>query len=679
MNIFERNEFDTEFLSLLEEFTNKRKNNLESEAFQYFKKFNFAYIGELAERFLDCNLIDNSKKMLSLINLLSSSNYRRDLFQQNQKYAFINNVYKWIDRNNVSNEEIKIIKIHLTKYFFTNFTVDDTEAILKFKTLLDDLNSDSFKIDFYDSYNVHAIINNNVTPLYLKFRSEIDRIILKGLDYSKIDLSVYSLKDLLTLIESLNCHPAFNILSSLEIKASCFKNHKENFHLLRSLKQISFTELDLKKVEKIEKIINRNACEVFYLNYKLSESNVSYNGSKRILDLLLKTFFSYTGDVNDEILNFVANEMNIYNLSCSFEKNYDKISNQKILEFFYKKISFKNLTCLFAKKLLLDKTNLELIPKDKVSSFALSVLSRFTFDDKESFDNIYKLINIEELKQDELNDVFYNNLFKFKVLDILDIQSLNEKNILSKAIDYISDFEGNIAKHIYIANFPDEIIKNNNITLKINNLLDLLDKDFDYKHVCLLFNLTTKNYLSKEEYKDIIYRETINTMLKLTSIISPYKLPDLLFNFINDNKTVKYLDFSDEEIFELKKELYNSNLLSNENCILLKPLFLSKEEILKEKEEEFLYILHNKEEFKNLDFYGHSLTTFFSKNINLLIESNLLQKEIFSFFKTKVTPKILNSNWSSFTKFYFLVANSNFSNDFKENLFKQINNAYLSL
>lgn len=667
MKMFYKNELDKDFFSLLTKFS--KNYNVEE-----FEKLNFCYIGEIAERFLNVDLITNSEKLLAIISFLSKSSFREDIFQRNQKSAFLRNVFKWLETNSIPKETEKIIKITLMEYIFNNFDETNTEQVVVLDNLLNDLNTLDYDFNFVDVYNVYTLHGFN-SNLYTKYSKNIDCLIVYMLNSFEINLENYTLIDLEFLLKNLFKNKELNILSLLNLKAKDFKKNKNNLNILKSFRQICFSELDTYKVKKINGDTNIDLYKILYLNYHLAYNLLSSKGVNRIYELLVKELLCYKGCIKEEnIANEVLTKKGCYYITKIFEKNYSSISNEIILKDLIDIVLPNSLSINFCKKLALDEKVIKMMTPTKKNNLVIKILNS-EIDDKEYFFKIYNLLD-SDYEKTNIDDSFYFNLFEYKVLDYLDFGKLTKENLLKHSLNYISRKKGYLGKYIYISLIPLEIIKSKALNIDVNDFLLEIEKEFDYKDLCLFFSLSNQENLTYEEYKNITLKKVLNSTLELISFSKPYSFPNFLTEILTHDGLSKYLEVSKEEILDIKKMLFDSELLTKENRDLLKPSFLSEEDIFKEKENEVLLEIEKKKSCLDSYYYHSNIIKYIKDKFDIIVKSEILQKNIISALNQNINFNNINV-WHNLCSFYFFVLNNEINQEFKNDLFKLVNNLYL--
>lgn len=673
MNKLYKTTIDKEFLELLTQ-TFKSKDKI-NDAYEYFKNYNFSYIGELAERFLNTDLVSTPERLITLIDFLFNNNFREDLFQKNQKSIFVKNSLKWLTKNKTSKYHEKYIKINLINFIYIRFSKEDTYELNILNSLLLDLLMNDFDFDFKDlcvlydnfkKYNESLGINNEKT----------NPILLHILTNFKMNISEYDIICLENMICSLFGDKDTNILKLLDLKVKDFKNNKENLNLLKSLRQLVYNEFDKSKIKKMQDFINLSDIEILYLNLRLNYFKVSRNANDRLYKLFFDMIILSKEDVDDSILDNVFWEKDNYYITKLYKDYHKSITNEKILKKFFNRISIDYISSNIISEILLDNNKIKLLDEKQKNYFVLSILNTIV-KDKDLFDKLYKLVDFESIKK-YVNDYFYCNLFEFGYLNFLDFDWLLEHNLVNNATFYVSFIKDKTFKNIYLSLIPLKIINKFNVFINISETLDELRNTFDYKKMCLLFKLTNNENLTEQDYKEIIITQSLKNVIDYSISQKSQDFPNILTNIITDNELVKYVDISKEELFRIQTTLYNSEFINDKSKELLKPLFLSKNEILKEKENVFLKNLSSYRE-KNLCLSTDSFVDYIIDNFNTLKESKTLQDNVISFLVDKLDQRTLRLEWSKYTRFYFFVFNSDIVTNFKENLFKIINNTYLTI
>lgn len=184
----------------------------------YQTKYGIGYIGELAEHFIEHDFIKDSKDLTTLILFLGQKkNIKETEFQDNQIKIFVRNVYKWVEKNEVSKKEYSTIFIALLLYVKTKIS-EDTDLYDK---ILDDLQINLKELEMSNYwFDICLLFNLNVfSKTNTDFMIELlnkNNTLLTDLDLNLIyfiSKRLFSSKDV-------------NIIITFGLKAEMFKKNK---------------------------------------------------------------------------------------------------------------------------------------------------------------------------------------------------------------------------------------------------------------------------------------------------------------------------------------------------------------------------------------------------------------------------------------------------------------------
>ena len=595
--LFNNNEYDIKNIENIINISNRiiKKNNLFKLIEKNIIKLeNNFYANTTLSRFLNTKnifnyfkydgiIINNSIEKNRLYSLISINYYNKsynlisklnksDLKQISTKCTIIltekNNINKWIDLIKYSIHENKIYKI-ITKKDFKNLYNRDILNIDFLIINVNFINNKYFK-NYYNKYN----IDNNKLFYNLIINSIYDNLFNKNILNEKLN-NLYLFKwnniifDDIEKIECIDKNNFINYLSISNIKYYLLNNNINNTN------NINNKIFDYVINNSIVNIKNKIDNEFIYINnididydnfYNFikeellikdnKKSNIIYNFIKISLDDIELNLYN-------NLINLVDNKKKSLFLMNSSNYNYnvntiDKLNN--INELYYNNLINKEYE-------------------------KLEILNNF-FKNKDEKDSCNKFIN-EYFNKKILNEYEINE-------NILITKIKNDINKYKSKIDYFQNIINNFELNNYVCSICIENIDNNNNNLCIINCGHSFCKNCltnyviqqDKKCKCpicresfLLNNVYVPIKNSDDIDKIIIKGSKLNKLKTILNnennknnnnekiiIITQYKENIKIKNEIEDNYDFFYLFYKNNNLNNVKRELFIKNI---NKCILL--------------------------------------------------------------------------------------------------------------
>ena len=443
----------------------------------------------------------------------------------------------------------------------------------------EELRSDPIKIS--GNLKLMKYTDNNIEKNeinHFRVKKEFDKInelIMEIIEYSKKErILVIYLKSTfwINLVKEYN-YPNLENIRNIHILRDLFKNYNE---LINDLYE------ENKKSQE----------------YKNNKDDIYYNIKNDINRYYGRDEFAFI--LNKNINNFIENDKERYKYNRQ-TYIFDYINFDKITETFIKTFRYLNFETVFEENIV-----------DYINKITGKI------KDIQTFGNIIKLVNVEEIKYDKQKEYYLILEEKYKLFVKDNIKLIKEEKELNKGIKIIAEFISKIFLFENKNRFLDE-----EISLLENNIKSLI-------YLELISTYNEEKYKNQKNHIYEIYLEKCSTKEgrdNIIELIRKLKYDDIKY-FIYEKLLQKYV-FTQEEFFS-NQENYKIQTL----CLLNKELFKeSQKENEKNKKREIkLDILY---QALQGNIYAENLVKTLDNIVSDLERGNITKKDLQRFLNIK--------------------------------------------
>ncbi|MCA1066185.1 hypothetical protein QTG56_25040 (plasmid) [Rossellomorea sp. AcN35-11] len=515
----------------------------ENEAILLFsQEHQIEYVGELAERWSERKIINNEKDLVAM-NLALSFTPSRAEFLYNQKELYVERVREYIKKHKLSESALvtlmKFMSVHRIDYN------EVLEELIQHKKQTK---------AFEHIHNIYLL-----TLVYNYRREEYDNL------FNLICQYIDSME--LCLQNPFEDYTQLYLMSRTFLrlhkpKAKSFKT-KGRSRLLQTIGNLRWKEVEWSNTETYTSLLNISKKDAITYNYILSgfkcyrDQKITGPGFERIYENLLRAHYTSKEEFPNELVDEVT-ELNCFHKSeeygaySPFEKmlayrlnevpdhNVIHLLNHATDKEIIKRISPKYIR--FLKSELLDETKQKTIV-DKLLAHHSSKVTK---------DEFYYLEERREklgLQLQFVTQGYVDTLIAYGFIKLEDIELLKSKGYLTNAIEHVRENKSTGEYLLY---------------------LDQLEPSY-YSNLKRLDELTSEE--PDTEIKKLYYK------LKLQDVFGnrPTQYADMLFDFLQDEEYLSLFEYTESEVEELEKSLYEHKMLSETKHKLLHKKLTPKE------------------------------------------------------------------------------------------------------
>ena len=648
---------------------------------KFQQTYSLQYSGEIAERFIERDFIKNKEDLLSLIIGMSESDGSNFLYDQ--KKIFARNVKTFEKNNDYENQFAIDLALF---YFLVKQEVFDSEDNLC-KQLISKLEEDSKALEkgeYWFELLLCVYICNGFSQN--SFYPNLKNLLINILNVSILDLDSMDIELLVTILNCLFLKKELNIVDSFSLKVSDVKNNKAALKKLRQLRRICFSEIQEDNLKVIESDTSLSKSKIFALCYFCNEFYVGDTARQRIT----QNFVKYSMLDSDDMTNCVGNEIceliirNTYHTERVYTNYIDNITNVntfKLLLKYEQKLTKESQYSLLKNSTLSKFIDIEMkktwITKMLRSRGTQPHIVKYAYD-------FSKELGISLDHNDSNNEEYLYNLFAIKEIDIYNFDLIKEKKLGNKVLKYLQYRRHELLCYLYMFFVKDDLnyLDSNLGNDSLEDVLEIVDKfyqkhkDEDIIKIATDFKI---EYVTIGNLKNIIKKNVLTTYFNYLCNKDTKKYIEYLYTLVNDQDLCMLLGISDIEVLEIKREIYDKKLLKNDIIIELKPLFVSKEDLEKEKIEHLINLLRTKSFRLSTNGYSYnsyqSLISLFKSNIELFEKDEVVTNELLQKYKDILKDDSLY-NISDSLQFYFMIYNSKIKDLIKHEIFSLTNEKF---
>lgn len=652
---------------------------------EFERIYNLRYVGEIAERWQERNIVKSEKDLVGLIIGLSYANANSN-FLYDQKSIFVKNVLSYIESNSINNSFL--VKIALLNFMYKQ----DVESLKEYcEKIINDLLMESESLEKKE-YFLDLILFANCESIFRMIdRSKDFIIIIKNIlhfanfDLKNVDIDIL-IKFLLYYFKSKN-----NNLCNYDLKINEFKDNKLTIQKIKVLYKLVFSELKDTKIQEYKNILELDEYVLLYINY-VFRGNLFKPAQERIRKLYIYYFFKF-GKLE---------ETRYYNVLKTIIGDGYLYSNRQYFSYasrYFDKITDNNLFVALCENLISNfdiKTYSTVIKSNKIDLLNQKCKENILKNvllyslDKYDFEKAYVYlekneISIDILKKDnnEIDGAFIFNLFRYNKINIYDFKFIKEHNLVEYLFEYYHKYDF-IQKYLLLNIFPIESLNIGKVDFYSYDSSDILSKilsgmkkydETKKKDLIEKYKLRDNNSIYDDDI--LITRSIINHYLHSLNFISPKNFVSSIYDVYNKKEFIDMMKWSDEEILEINKTLFDYKLITGDEYKELKKLFVSEDDLYKEEIDKLCVSLDSPNLSLRNAYYELNLKDFFVNNKKDIEKNKNLLDKFMNSIKQLLTKEKEKIQLNQATQLYFYIVNSNIVQEYKENIFKLINNYFI--
>lgn len=516
---------------------------------KFSKAYNLEYIGELAERWHERNIVKDSRDLLALV--MAVADCSSGTFLYDQKQLFIKSICDYLNinwnpiaaavilnygRNELNNiPELLMIQDMLGQIEF-NFACESERILLI-----------SLLSDFYAYQNtaieIRSYVLNLIDGMQLKINDvheEYPLLLLLSEVYG--DLQKPTAKELKTKGMS----RLLQVITALRTKEV---SQEQDYHLVLGVSRQDTTVLN------------------FYLAYLETPRNHSITGPgfERIKENFIASHFTSEKDVPEQVIKILSEMIKKH------EHTEKGKGNPHPLSFLLRLFSIRG------KKQFPNQNNLKLLVEmaEKILMYHMS-------------EAYISLIKDEIVDSNQRDAIIGSLLTKGKVSKESFVYLEQQRLALELEISVNPTYSISCLEHGYISlDQVDEMEKRGMLAYIIeylkwkdstcNDLLNLLERVPDCYHQFLLDDTSFNRLKSKmpDELKKRLYPIYLNALYTYRAS----KYPEKVFDMLKNPEFISLFELSPAEIEGLERNLYRSNLLSESQAKSIREKYMAPEEL----------------------------------------------------------------------------------------------------
>lgn len=588
---------------------------------KYTKFYQLEYIGEVAERWDERDMVKNRADFIGLVLGLAKS-FSND-FLYNQKEIFINKAAARLEKSFDLTSALSVL------YFANEQGLDMSDSmesiyqgILKSEKEIEDTNELVFAI--------HLAVANKAY-VHFQHKEADDQIwremICLLLDQLELNLSSphedYPLLALLSVV-----YGALDKPKSKEFKT------KGMVRYLQSISGLLKKEINEERSYSISEVLKIKREDVFIYNYLLvfecghfREQDITEPGYERICKRYIEYQFLNEKTVSDAFLERLEEDKNrnkvdqYFDLSSLIPKLH-RFVNMDNLHKFLDLANDKLMERVYPAHILLIQK--DLVDEDRKKNIVTRLLMGDGYPvqrlSKEQFDYLQ-----EKLKEYQANtglefkpnQNYVNLCIQYGHLSLDDIEKLKELEVIEYAVKYI---------------FRQK---------DWNKLIEFLEKVNTSFHEVLW----RYDYRFKEELKGDLLKRYYNLYINYMFYREPSKYAKRVYELLQDDSFVELFELTKEDVEDIEKTIYNNQLLSKYDAEELYRKYTPEEVLEQERLEKVkneicgysLYSLnhHFKEHLKDMKNSEIVRKAFVERLQLLRIERSFIDDFLLTFYKLK--------------------------------------------
>lgn len=512
---------------------------------KFSKAYNLEYIGELAERWHERNIVKDNQDLIALV--LAVTNCSSGTFLYDQQKLFIKSICKYLKTNWNSiaaaailrygrNELETVPELAQIRDMFGQFT-DNSECQSERVLLI------SLLSDFY---------------AFQPANEEIRKNLLNLIDCLQLNITDSHMEYPLLLLLS-------KVFSDLKPTAKEFKT-KGMSRLLQVIGSLRTKEISLDNSLPVSQALGVNRDEIPVYNYYLAYENtpdvhsITKPGFERIKENFISCHFSSEKDLPEHVIQIVDEMI----------RKYERLYNTKErhpLSFLLRRFTDKE------KNPFPNRNNLKLLVEKakKILLFHLNesyiyLLQEGVVEGKQREEIIEGLLTKHRLTKEQFDFLEQQRVFQISATPYYTVMCLEHGYI---SLDQIDELEkrgmlGYVIEHL---KEREDYIE----------LLDLLERVPDSYHQFLV-NETTFDRL-KSKMVDGLKRRLYPIYLSALYTYKASEYPVRVFDMLKNTEFITLFFLSNADIEEIERNLYNSKLLSESQRRTIREKYMSPEEL----------------------------------------------------------------------------------------------------
>lgn len=523
---------------------------------KFAKQYELQYIGEIAERWNQRDLVKEPKDLTTLA--LGFSFCYAGNFLYDQKEMFVKNAYRYLKESwdptiavtvlyfasvhRIMQDDIQEIE-ELTKMLFEHsWNKEEGEERAYVISLMTYIYYVEKKKSYFNADAWRVFVCNLIDGLNIKFSNPHE-------DYPIMLL----LSEIYTDLEK---------PKAKEFKTKGIVRYLQSLHALRT------KEIDPYKANGMDAVLGVKRDDIHAYNYILAmehydnvEQNITEPGSERITQNYLRTQFLSEQPLSEGFIQRLERNAFSYKFLLGSLNEFKNVENLKTFVIYANKILSDNVNPSFISLIKLEVVD-ELMIKNIVHSllkepYRTSYYSETLGYKKLSEEDFLFLEGLKDKLGLELvpTQAYVNTAIEYGVLAIEDVETLKSKKVVNEAIQYLYSKK------------------------TLPEVLDFLGKIPVTEHKILISSYNSFNEKLEGETKKKFFEMYLEALFTL----EPKKYPKQLCEFFRMDSFVEMFELTESDIEHVEKTLFKNDLLTKHDAEDLYRKYTPKEVLEKER------------------------------------------------------------------------------------------------